>query len=145
MRPATEFDLDQHRGKVVLVNYWATWCGPCRFEIPALVELRGIYGADRVAIVGIAIGENGTEAEVKKRLEDFAGRFGINYSLYYDPDYSVAKVMHELSPFLPYVPSTLIFDGKGVVRETHRGLPRGDSGQPDPLAVFRRDIDRLLD
>lgn len=144
VRPASEFDLDEYRGKVVLVNFWATWCGPCRYEIPALVELRNTYGADRVVIVGIAIGENGSESQVKARLEGFAARFGINYALYYDRHYDLAGRMHEISPFLPYVPSTLIFDGRGQVQKTHRGLPRGDSGQPDPLSVFRRDIEELL-
>ena len=136
--------LSDYRGKVVFLNFWATWCGPCRSENPALVELRNTYGADRVVIVGIAIGENGSESQVKARLEGFAARFGINYALYYDRHYDLAGRMHEISPFLPYVPSTLIFDGRGQVQKTHRGLPRGDSGQPDPLSVFRRDIEELL-
>lgn len=145
VRPAADFDLDQHRGKIVLINFWATWCGPCRYEIPAIVKLREAFGADRVVIVGIAIGENGTEAEVKARLEKFAARNSINYALYYDRDYALANRMHAVSPFLPYVPSTLIFDGQGRIQQTHRGLPRGDSGQADPLSVFRRDIQKLLD
>jgi len=144
VRPAAEFHLEQLRGKVVLVNFWATWCGPCRYEIPALVELRKAYGADRVAIVGIAIGETGSEGEVKQRLAKFAARYGINYAVYYDREYDLASRMHELSPFLPYLPSTLIFDGQGRVQRTHRGLPRGDAAQPDPLSVFRRDIEELL-
>ena len=145
VQPASAFDLDQHKGKVVLVNFWATWCGPCRYEIPALVELRRAYDEDDLVIAGIAIGENGSEAQVVERLEKFAASQGINYSLYHDRDYVVAKKMNEISSFLPYVPSTLIFDAQGKVQITHRGLPHSASGPSDPLTVLRGDVERLLE
>ncbi|MFH1572048.1 MAG: TlpA disulfide reductase family protein [Gemmatimonadota bacterium] len=144
VRPSSQFDLKAYRGKVVLVNFWATWCGPCRFEIPALVELRKSFSPDQVVIVGIAIGENGSESQVKARLEKFASERGLNYPVYYDLDYELANYFNARSTFLPYVPSTLIIDQQGEIRQTHRGLPQGDGGKPDPLTAFGRDIRRLL-
>ena len=48
-------DLRDFKGRVVLLNFWATWCGPCRYEIPDLVEMRGEYEPDQVAIIGVSL------------------------------------------------------------------------------------------
>lgn len=57
-----EFDLASLRGKVVFVNLWATWCGPCRAEIPALQQFQKDYAAKGFEIVGVSLDENGPEA-----------------------------------------------------------------------------------
>lgn len=51
--------LARLRGKAVVLNFWATWCPPCRTEIPALMKLRASYGADRLAVIGVAMDEEG--------------------------------------------------------------------------------------
>jgi thiol-disulfide isomerase/thioredoxin len=51
--------LSQFKGKVVLVNFWATWCGPCRIEIPWLIELQNKYAADGFTVLGVAMDEEG--------------------------------------------------------------------------------------
>src|SRR5229473_2663397 len=57
-----DVSLSQFKGKVVLVNFWATWCGPCRIEIPWLVELQGKYAARGFTVLGVAMDEEGKSA-----------------------------------------------------------------------------------
>lgn len=66
--------LDRWRGKVVLVNFWATWCAPCREEIPLLIRMHADYQADGVVIVGVAVDEPGP-------VRDYAADMGIDYPL----------------------------------------------------------------
>src|SRR5467141_670819 len=61
------------RGKVILLNFWATWCGPCRAEIPDLVELQNKY-KDHLQILGLVVDDDDQEV-----IKEFAGKFGINY------------------------------------------------------------------
>ena len=70
-----ELTLEAFHGKVVLLNFWATWCGPCREEIPALIELQKRY-KDRLQVIGLAVDED-DQAYVRK----FAASAGINYPI----------------------------------------------------------------
>ena len=141
---ASAFDIDEHRGKVVLLNFWATWCGPCRLEIPALIELRKSFGNDDVIIVGISVNEFGSRDQVVARLEEFLTQYGVNYPVFYDEDLRLVKNLYG-APSLPAVPSTLIIDQRGDVRRTHWGVPTNAAGRPVPLSAFGEDIQKLLD
>jgi thiol-disulfide isomerase/thioredoxin len=66
-------EIDQHKGKVVVLNFFATWCEPCQEEIPGLVNLRRRYPVDKVAILGISLDED------PALLPPFVARYGINY------------------------------------------------------------------
>jgi len=70
-----EFRLEKHRGKVILLNFWATWCVPCRKEMPLLNELQKKFGRDRFLVIGIAVDRN--LRSVKKTLEKHQIQFGI--------------------------------------------------------------------
>jgi len=140
---AAAFDMSEHRGKVVLLNFWATWCGPCRLEIPALVELRRSFGDD-VSIVGISVNEYGSRDQVVARLQGFVAQYGINYPVFYDEKMALVNQFYG-APRLPAVPSTLILDQQGKVRRTHWGLPMNAANRPDPLSVFGEEIQKLLD
>jgi thiol-disulfide isomerase/thioredoxin len=67
---------DQFKGKVVVLDFWATWCPPCRSEIPGYVELQKKYAADGLVFVGVSVDEDGPEV-VKKFIKDH----GINYTI----------------------------------------------------------------
>ena len=67
--------LSDFKGKVVLVNFWATWCPPCKAEVPDLVELKGKYGSQGFEILGISVDDPIEE------LKPFADRFKVNYPL----------------------------------------------------------------
>ena len=66
--------LSEFKGKAVLVNFWATWCGPCKIETPWLVEFQNQYGAQGLQIVGVAMDESG-----KEEIARFAKNMGMNY------------------------------------------------------------------
>lgn len=66
--------LSDLRGKAVLVNFWATWCGPCKIETPWLVEMQNQYGSAGLQVVGVAMDDSG-----KDDIEKFAKEMGVNY------------------------------------------------------------------
>ena len=66
--------LSDLRGKAVLVNFWATWCGPCKIETPWLVEMQNQYGSAGLQVVGVAMDDSG-----KEDIEKFAKDMGVNY------------------------------------------------------------------
>ena len=66
--------LSDLRGKAVLVNFWATWCGPCKIETPWLVEMQNQYGSAGLQVVGVAMDDSG-----KDDIEKFAKDMGVNY------------------------------------------------------------------
>lgn len=66
--------LTDFRGKAVLVNFWATWCGPCKIETPWLVELQNEYGSQGLQVVGVAMDDSG-----KDEIAKFAKDMGVNY------------------------------------------------------------------
>jgi len=70
----TNVRLSDLRGKAVLLNFWATWCGPCKIETPWLVELQKEYGSQGLQVVGIAMDDSG-----KDDIEKFAKDMGVNY------------------------------------------------------------------
>lgn len=115
--------LSDHRGKVVLVNFWATWCPPCRTETPALVRIAQEYEG-RVEIAGISLDEGLDE------VRRFAASYDVPYPILIPPpgDALTARIQS--------LPTTLLIDRRGRVAKTYMGA--------EPERVFRRDIDRLL-
>src|SRR5690606_34895074 len=74
--------LDSLRGRTVLLNVWATWCHPCREELPVLQQLHETYEARGLTIVGVSIDAVGAGAAI----EEFAREYGVTYTLWHDPD-----------------------------------------------------------
>ena len=103
--------LAESKGKVVLVNFWATWCGPCRAEVPDLVELQNKY-KDRLQILGLVVDDDDSDA-----IKKFAARFGINYP--------VALATNEIRlqyGGIPALPTSFVLDSEGRVVQKHEGL-----------------------
>ena len=99
------------RGKVTLVNYWATWCGPCRQEIPHLVELQDHYG-DQLQVIGISTDE-GDPANVGA----FAQEFKMNY-----PVVMATPEINRQFPGVFALPTSFVVDTEGRIVQTHVGL-----------------------
>ena len=104
-------NLTAARGKVVLLNFWATWCGPCRMEVPDLVQLQKKY-QDRLQVIGLVI-DDADEDAVRK----FAKRYSINYPLAMATD-----EMRFQFGGVPALPTSFIIDARGRVVQKHIGL-----------------------
>ena len=99
--------LDRWRGKVLVVNFWATWCAPCREEIPVFVKLQERHGAKGLQFVGIAFDQPG-------KVTEFAREFGVNYPLLLGGT-DTMEVMRAAGNRAGVLPYTLVIDREGRV------------------------------
>lgn len=99
-------------GKVVLVNFWATWCPPCREEIPALIRLQNDY-KDRLQIIGVSMDDD----DDSKAVAEFAKQAGINY-----PIVMASREMIEEYGGVPALPTSFVINTNGGVVQKHVGL-----------------------
>lgn len=109
--------LAQLRGRVVLLNVWATWCHPCREEIPVLQALHARYASRGLELVGVSVDARGEEATIR----EFATDFRMTYPLWLDPDERVQSTFLAIG-----VPATFLIDRDGVLRWRHVGPVRAE-------------------
>jgi thiol-disulfide isomerase/thioredoxin len=105
--------LSDLRGKAVVLNFWATWCPPCKEEIPYFVEMQKRYGAQGLQVVGVA-----TDYEDAKDVAKFASDEAINYPILLGQE-AVAQQYGGLD----YLPTTFYIDRNGRVVDRVFGLP----------------------
>lgn len=103
--------LSDHQGKIVVLNFWATWCPPCRKEIPDFIELQKELSED-VIFIGVALDEEGFEV-----IRPFAMEYGINYPLIVDHG-MLARQYGGITS----VPTTFIIDREGNIRYRTPGM-----------------------
>ena len=112
------------RGKVVLVNFWATWCPPCREEIPDLIALQAKY-KDTLQIIGIAQ-DSGSIEDVRK----FAAEHGMNY-----PTVLSTPDLEKLFPGVSALPTTFVLDRDGRLAQKHVGMLNAERTELETLAL----------
>lgn len=105
--------LGQWRGQVLLVNLWATWCAPCREEIPVFVKLQEKYQRSGLQIIGIAI-------DRLDKVRTFARQFTINYPVLLG-GIEVVDLSRQLGNHVGALPFTLIFNRDGIITATTLG------------------------
>jgi peroxiredoxin len=103
--------LSDFRGKAVLLNFWATWCGPCKVEMPWFVELQKQYGPQGLEIVGVALDDSGTET-----IQKFAKEMGVNYTVLQGRD-EVGDAYGAIG-----LPTSYFIDRNGKVINSSAGL-----------------------
>lgn len=106
-----EVSLSDFEGKVVIIDFWATWCPPCRKGIPELVELQEKYGAKGLSIVGISLDQGGV-APVRK----FAEEYKINYPVVMGDEDVVSAYGN-----IQAIPTAFVIDRKGKIVDKHVG------------------------
>lgn len=106
--------LSDLRGKAVVLNFWATWCPPCKEEIPWFVELQKRYAADGLQVVGVSMDDDSDQKAVAK----FAAENSINYPVLLGKE----KVAEQYGG-IDYLPTTFYIDRNGVVMERVFGQP----------------------
>ena len=117
--------LSDHRGQVVLVNYWATWCEPCRQELPGLAKLAREYQPKGLAVVGVSMDEDRPNT-----VQQFAKEFHIPYPVVLGTSFS------PVGSSVQALPTSILVDPQGRAAKTYIGAVRE--------SVFRADVDHLL-
>jgi len=106
--------LQEQRGQVVMINFWATWCGPCRQEMPHLNRIFDKYRATGFVLLGVNIDDD------PRAAADLAAKLGLRFPVLLDTDKKVSRT-YDMSA----MPATLLVDRDGRVRYIHRGYRDG--------------------
>ena len=118
--------LSDLKGKVVLLNFWATWCPPCRSEIPSMMKLGATMAGKPFQMIAVSIDEGG-----RPDIESFFQTSGFNLPAYTDPDNRAAKTYG-----ITGVPETFIIDRQGIIVKKVIGPMEWDS--PEVTAFFEK-------
>ena len=124
------FRLNDHVGEVVYVNFWATWCVPCRRELPHLQRLWDEYGDKGLMVVGV----NTDSAQNKSKIKPYVKRQQVSFLTVLDPDNNVLDAYNPTRE-LPYA---VLIDQQGNIKKTYQGYRTGDE------EFLRKDILALL-
>lgn len=122
--------LAQQDGKVLLINFWATWCAPCRKEIPDLVDLYADLEEEGLVILGISVDQDGRAA-----VEPFAKKHEINYPIILDPDQTLEPHFEGLYG----LPTTYVIDPNGRIVQRVTGIFPTEKMKPDIKAMLDAD------
>lgn len=106
--------LSEYRGEVVMINFWATWCGPCRQEMPLLDALYGRYQRVGFQLLGVNIDDDSGKAMA------MVEELGVSFPVLFDSDKSVSE-----SYEVEAMPVTILVDRSGTVRHVHHGYKPG--------------------
>ena len=131
--------LSQYKGKVILLNFWATWCGPCKLEIPVFASLQAEYGKDGLQVLGLSVDDP------LDKLEPYVKELKMNYPVLQGLGHD--DVQDAFGPILG-IPVTFVISRDGKICGRHMGLPASKSPKvPFEKAVretFEQEIKALL-
>jgi thiol-disulfide isomerase/thioredoxin len=131
--------LSQYKGKVILLNFWATWCGPCKLEIPVFSSLQEKYGKDGLQVLGLSVDDP------LDKLIPYVKEFKMSYPVLQGLGHD--DVQDAFGPILG-IPVTFVISRDGKICRRHIGLPASKSPK-DPLEkaireTFEQEIKALL-
>jgi thiol-disulfide isomerase/thioredoxin len=110
--------LAEQHGQVVMLNFWASWCGPCRQEMPLLDGISKKYGKMGCVLYGINVEQDNKDA--KKMLKDL----GVSFSILFDPESKLSSLYS-----VDAMPTSVMIDKKGQIRYVDRGYKAGDENK----------------
>ena len=120
-----KFDLNGHKGKPILINFFASWCLPCREEMPVLQKIVHEYQPKGVIFLGVAVDDT------EKKMKEFIARYGVTFPVGLDKTAEIQK-----SFGLYGIPTTYFIDKKGVINYFHSGTVTEE--------LLRHELDKLL-
>ncbi|MDZ7644188.1 MAG: TlpA disulfide reductase family protein [Woeseiaceae bacterium] len=106
--------LSEYRGDVVMINFWATWCGPCRQEMPLLDDLYSRYERVGFKLLGVNIDDD------SRRAMEMVEELGVNFPVLFDESKDVSRLYQ-----VEAMPVTVLVDRSGTVRHVHHGYKPG--------------------
>jgi peroxiredoxin len=121
-----DLKLSSYKGKVVILDFWATWCPPCRKGIPDLIELKKKYGSKGLEVIGVSL-----DTETKNQVPAFVKDKGINYPVVYGTQ-TVAQQYGGIEA----IPTSFIIDKQGKIAASYQGLM--------PILTYENQIKKLL-
>ena len=119
--------LADFKGKVIVLDFWATWCGPCKLEIPGFVKLQNTYGTEGLQTIGISVDDK------LDLLKPYVAEFQMNYPVLQGLDHD--EVQDAFGPIVG-IPTTVVIGRDGTICRKHEGLTGRDT--------FEREIKALL-
>jgi peroxiredoxin len=114
--------LSEYKGQVVMVNFWATWCGPCQQEMPLLDQMYKKYKPAGFTLIGVNVDKE------SPAVKELLARKPVSFPVLLDPANQVSKAYH-----VDEMPSSVIIDRKGQIRYVHRGYKPGDENDYQDL------------
>lgn len=112
---------DYTKGKVVFINFWGTWCPPCRAEIPDIIQINSEMSAKNLVVIGMA-SERVPETEAVAKVKEFAEQKGINYI-----NFIANSEIKNLYGGISFVPTTFIIDKDGNIAEIINGMQKKEA------------------
>jgi thiol-disulfide isomerase/thioredoxin len=135
-----EFRLADYKGKVILLDFWATWCGPCKYEIPGFVALQKQYGQQGLQVIGVSVDDTAD------KLPPYVKEFKVNYPVLLGLGRD--DVQEAYGPIWG-IPVNVLISRDGKICARHTGLPPAESGsvslQQAVKDAFEAEIRALLD
>jgi len=124
---AADLDLNAYRGKVVYLDFWASWCGPCKQSFPWMENLKDTYGRQGLAVIAVNLDMDRADAD------KFLDRFRPTFEVRFDPKGELAALYKVRA-----MPSSVLIDRHGVARFTHEGY------RPVDGAAYETQVQELL-
>lgn len=112
-----EHSINEWKDKVIVLNFWATWCQPCLTEMPEFNQLHKDYSGKGLQVIGIALDE-------QESVKEFVDKYKISYPVLVSPDQGI-KIAHDLGNVVNTVPFTIIANKKGNIVARHMGTLTG--------------------
>lgn len=133
-RPARSKSLADYKGQVVLLNVWATWCGPCRTEMPSIEALHKTMGPKGLRVIAVSIDDPGKANDIRKFLKDF----NLTFEVLHDSTQAIQGAYQTTG-----VPETFIIAADGTIRKKSIGAADWNS-EPNRalIATLLKDADR---
>jgi len=119
--------LSDYKEKIVVLDFWATWCAPCRKAIPDLIELKNEYPSDKFEIIGISL-----DTDTKDDVKPFVEQFKINYPIVYG-EFNTARQYGNIQS----IPTSFVLDKEGRIYSSYIGYVNKD--------IYKKDIEKLLE